>query len=65
MEKKQLVRTIAIKFAEFLTNECFFNITGYMMHDQLTGDEKTDHNEYQVDELFDYWIENVLFKDRT
>jgi hypothetical protein len=56
------MREIAIAFATFLTDDCFFNIRGYMMHDQLTLDENSDHNEYQVDELFDYWIENVYNK---
>ena len=63
METKELVRRIAIEYAHFLTTKCFYNIKGYMMYDQIKLDETRDDNEYQVDELYDYWIENIFFKE--
>lgn len=64
METKEIIRTIAIEYAHFLTTQCLYNIKGYIMKEQITMDEKQDNNEYEVDELFDYWIENIYFKNK-
>ncbi len=62
MEKKlnivELSRIIAIEYAHFLTTKCFYNIKGYMLSPDKLGDN-LDQNEYEVDELFDYWFENI------
>ena len=61
MTPKEIIRTISIKFAHFLTTECFYNINGYMIYpDEL--EDKLDNNEYEIDELYDYWIDNVYYK---
>jgi hypothetical protein len=59
MEFREYGRIVAIEYAHFLTTQCFYNIKGYMMHDQIKLDDTRDDNEYQVDELYDYWFENI------
>lgn len=49
-------RNLAIAFGEWVEEECFYNIRGYIIRD-IDSDF-----EYQVDELFDYWIEMMRQK---
>lgn len=60
MNGKEIIRTVSIEFANFLTEECYYNIVGYCMYD--FDAKETDKNEYQIDELFDYWFENIYLK---
>jgi hypothetical protein len=50
-------KKIALAFAEWVRDECFFNVTGYCMYD--------DGHEYQLDELCDYWYENIYQSNPT
>jgi hypothetical protein len=60
MEPKEIIRRLAIEFAYWIETDCFYNIKGYIIRSNLS--EPLDDNEYQLDELYDYWIENVYFK---
>ncbi len=65
MNPKEIIRTVSIAFAEFLTDECIYNLTGYYLPDQLTPEGKEDDKEYQVDEVYDYWFENIYLKNQN
>jgi hypothetical protein len=52
MEKNE-AKELCLAFNAFLKSECFFNIQGWIMYDH------SDY-EYQLDELFDYWYDNIL-----
>ena len=58
MENKEQIRNIAIAFAEFLTHECFQSGLGYVICPE--PNEPLDQNEYEIDELYDYWLENIF-----
>jgi hypothetical protein len=50
------VKKLIISFAEWIKEECYYNITGYCVYDLQ------DSPDFQVDELFDYWWHNVKIK---
>jgi hypothetical protein len=53
---EEYARNLSIGFANWVDQECFKNILGYMIHEDDSG------LEYQLDELFDYWIEMMRQK---
>lgn len=55
MNNKAL-KEVAVAFAEWIKEECFFNIKGYVIRDIENSPE------YEVDELFDYWVNAVVFE---
>jgi ribosomal 30S subunit maturation factor RimM len=44
---------LAVKFANWKDEECFFNIKGYLIYDDDSA------MEFQNDELYQYWFENI------
>lgn len=61
MNIKEYTRVIAIEFAYWLENNTFKDFHGYSFI--LSLEEGMDGNEYQLDELYDYWIENIYLKE--
>ncbi len=58
MTQKELVRRFAIEFAYWLDKSCIKDLDGWF----IIGDTLEDTNTtcFKVDELYDYWIENVF-----
>ena len=54
---REIARIVAIEFAHWLTRSCIRDLQGYF----IIGDtiQDTDTTCFQVDELFDYWLDNV------
>ena len=47
---------LPVLFSEWQNSECYYNIKGWCMYDM------DDSPEFQIDELYNYWIENVYNK---
>lgn len=54
---KEEYKLIAIAFAEFLENECIQSFKGYILTNNVTPYDST---EFQLDELYDYWFDNIF-----
>lgn len=61
METRDIARVIAIEFAYWLRHNTVRHYHGYGFHVDIKNCT-LDRNEYQEDELYDYWIENVYLK---
>ena len=55
--KQKVLKEISIAFAEFLDDDCIRSFEGWLLRDQFT---EYDATEFQLDELYDYWRENIL-----
>lgn len=53
-------KLIALEFFNWVDDNCFKSINGWELYE---GVGEYDGTEYEPDELYDYWIENVLFPE--
>lgn len=51
-------KRLAVEFAYWIERNCIMNFEGYFIRPEKLTD-KLDPTEYQLDELFDYWHENI------
>lgn len=58
---KQLVRYISILFAKWIDEECVKSFKGNFITPN-PFETVPNYTEFELDELYDYWLENIYLK---
>lgn len=60
--KQEILKSVSIAFAKFLDDDCIRSFNGWSLREPLV---EYDGTEFELDELYDYWVTLVLGNQPT